>query len=81
MNPILSDLWIQIFKYLNNETIYSIQFISILFHKLIYSPYLQTYLKERYHPLTFNGIDNFCIICNTGIIILDKKLNIIRCKH
>jgi hypothetical protein len=81
MNLILSELWIEVFKYLNNENIYSIQFISSLFYKLIYSKYFQIYFKNRKHPLTFNNIDNFCTICNINIILLDKDLNIIRCQH
>ncbi len=76
-----SDLWSKILEYCDNETIYNNRYISKTFYDIIHSLYFQTYLSYRYHPLTFNIIDNYCTICNTGIIILDEDLEIGRCQH
>lgn len=76
-----SDLWSEILAYCDNETIHTARLISKTFYNIIYSSYFQTYLQYRYHPLTFNILDNYCTICNIGIIILDEDLEIGHCQH
>jgi len=81
MSELLSDLWMMILEFCDNETIYNSRFLSRQIYNIIFSTFFQEYISYRYHPITFNIIDNYCTICNTGIIILDDELEILRCNH
>lgn len=44
---------------------------------------LMTHCFNRYHPIVFNIIDNYCYICNFKLTILGLNTNFecIRCEH
>ena len=41
------------------------------------------FMNYRYHPIVFNIFDNYCLLCNQGIIFYneDEKLDSIQCNH
>ena len=83
MNTISEELIICISKYLCNEDIYNLSYISKFYYNTLTSYFFINYIDTRYHPIVFNIFDNFCYICNRGIVCINFKddFNIINCSH
>jgi len=82
MNNLCDDLNLCIMEFLDNESIFNISYLNRNYNTLTTSDYFIEYLQYRKHPMVFNLIDNLCIKCNIGIIIInDDDLSIIRCNH
>ena len=83
MNNLCDDLNLCIIEFLDNESIFNISSINKYYNKLVTTDDFVEYLQYRPHPMVFNLIDNLCIKCNIGIIIINQEhdLSIIRCNH
>ena len=83
MNKIPEEIIIHICKYLHNEDIYNLSYISHLYYNTLTSAFFINYIDNRYHPMVFNIFDNFCYICNRGIICLnfEEDLETNSCSH
>ena len=83
MNNLCDDLNLYIMEFLDNESIFNICSLNRNYNALVTSDNFIEYLQYRKHPMVFNMIDNLCIKCNIGIIIINDEndLSIIRCNH
>lgn len=83
MNQIPEEIILYISSFLHNEDIYNLSYISNYFYNTLTQSFFIDYINHRYHPVIFNILDNFCYICNRGIVCfnMDKKLDIDYCNH
>ena len=83
MNNLCDDLNLYIIEFLDNESIFNISYVNTYYNRLLTTDDFVEYLQYRKHPMVFNVIDNLCIKCNIGIIIIseDNDLSILRCNH
>lgn len=83
MNNLYDDLNLYIIEFLDNESVFNISYLNKYYNKLVTTDSFVEYLQYRNHPMVFNFLDNLCIKCNIGIIIIneDNDLSIIRCNH
>ena len=83
MNNLCDDLNLCIIEFLDNESIFNISYVNTYYNRLVTNNDFIEYLQYRHHPIVFNLIDNLCIKCNIGIIIINDEddLSIIRCNH
>lgn len=83
MNDLCDDLNLYITEFLDNESIFNVSYINKYYNRLVTTDDFIQYLQYRQHPLVFNLIDNLCIKCNIGIIIIgmEDEISIIRCNH
>lgn len=83
MNNLCDDLNLYIIEFLDNESIFNLSYTNRYYNRLLTNDDFIEYLQYRYHPIVFNLIDNLCIKCNIGIIIINDEndLSIIRCNH
>ena len=80
------DMIFCILEFLPNHEIMSIFSVCKEINKMFNIEYIKEYMSYRDHPIVFNKFDNYCGLCNQGIIIYndedkDDKLNYIICNH
>ncbi len=71
MQNLSDDLLTYIFKYLSNEDVYKVSYLCKYYYNLLTSEYFIEYMDTRYHPMVFNILDNYCRLCNRGIICIN----------
>ena len=83
MDKLPDEILIYTFKFLNNEDIYNVSYLCKLYYKLLTTKFFINYMNNRYHPVIFNILDNFCNLCNRGLVFIELKddFNIDRCYH
>ena len=83
MQNFSDDLVTYIFKYLSNEDVYKVSYLCKYYYNLLTSKYFIEYINKRYHPIVFNILDNYCGLCNRGIVCINfvENLEIIHCLH
>ena len=76
-------LWLEIFLYLPNEDIFKLNQINKYFNELIKNDVFYEDILYRSHPMVFNKLDNYCLKCNIGLLVLNEssKFDIIHCNH
>jgi len=75
------DINYKITQFLDNQSIFNMNTVNKDFNRFYKNPYIFEYVKYRNHPMVFNLIDNYCNICNVGIIFFDINHNITFCTH
>lgn len=77
------DLINSIVKFLPNHEIMEFIYLNKDIYKMFDKKKLIEFMSFREHPIVFNSLDNYCIICNQGLIFLDDDINsnVIICNH
>lgn len=77
------DLINYIIEYLPNHEIMEFIYINKKIYDMFDKKKLLEYMEFRDHPMVFNILDNYCKICNLGILFLNDDIHseIIRCPH
>lgn len=77
------DLLNYTIEYLPNHEIMEFIYINKVIYKMFNIKKLIDFMSFRKHPIVFNIIDNYCFMCNQGLIFLGDDINndIIRCNH
>ena len=83
INKLNFDLLFEVFKFLPNHEIMEFIYINKKINKMFDVSKLIEFMEERSHPVVFNILDNYCFICNQGLIFLNdfNKSNFICCYH
>ena len=74
-----NNILYKIFFFLYNAEIYKINLYNRFFKNLVDNKKFKNIVINRYHPIVFNPIGNYCHMCN-----LKKNLNFsytINCNH
>ena len=81
MNRLDKYIITEIIKFLPNESVFNISYVSAYYCNL-FDKKLIKHIKYRIHPAVFNIVDNYCNKCNMSyFFFLDKHLKFERCKH
>lgn len=80
------DMLFYIIQFLPNHEIMNIFSICKELNQRLNKNALLEYMSYREHPIVFNIHDNYCMLCNQGIIIFNDEdksdeLNYIICNH
>jgi len=77
------DLIYSIIKFLPNHEIMEFIYLNKDIYKMFDKNKLIEFMSLREHPIVFNSLDNYCVICNQGLIFLDDEINsnVIICNH
>ena len=77
------DLIYSIIKFLPNHEIMEFIYLNKDIYKMFDKNKLIEFMNFREHPIVFNSLDNYCVICNQGLIFLDDEINsnVIICNH
>ena len=83
INDLDKYIILEIYDYLYNHEIMIMYQISNEINKKLPIENLIHFMNYRYHPIVFNIFDNYCLLCNQGIIFYneDEKLDSIQCNH
>ena len=83
INKLNFDLLFEIIKFLPNHEIMELIYINKNIYKMFNVKKLIEYMENREHPLVINKVDNYCFICNQGLIFLNDDINseYIICNH
>lgn len=83
IDKLYSDALNYIVEFLPNHEIMEFIYVSKTIYRMLDIDRLKDYMSYRVHPIVFNTLDNYCFICNQGLIFLDDEINsdIIRCNH
>ena len=83
IDKLYSDALNYIVEFLPNHEIMEFIYVNKTIYKMLDVNRLIDYMSYRKHPIVFNILDNYCFICNQGLIFLDDDINsdIIRCNH
>lgn len=74
---------LKIIEYLYNHEIMDLFHHIKEIKNIISMTYLEEFMSYRTHPLVFNKFDNYCVLCNQGLIFYNEEDNIynIQCNH
>ena len=83
INKFNIDLLFEIIEFLPNHEIMEFIYINKNIHKILDTNKLIDFMENREHPLVINKLDNYCFICNQGLIFLNDDINskYINCNH
>lgn len=83
IDKLYSDALNYIVEFLPNHEIMEFIYVNKTIYRMLDIDRLKDYMSYRVHPIVFNTLDNYCFICNQGLIFLDDEINsdIIRCNH
>ena len=83
IDRLYSDVLNYILEFLPNHEIMEFIYVNKTICKMLDVDRLKDYMSYRVHPIVFNTLDNYCFICNQGLIFLDDEINsnIIICNH
>ena len=83
IDKLYSDVLNYIVEFLPNHEIMEFIYVSKTIYRMLDIDRLKDYMSYRVHPIVFNTLDNYCFICNQGLIFLDDEINsnIIICNH
>lgn len=83
IDKLYSDALNYIIEFLTNHEIMEFIYVNKTIYRMLDIDRLKDYMSYREHPIVFNTFDNYCFICNQGLIFLDDEINsnIIICNH
>jgi len=74
-------LLLEIYEYLLNHEIMNVMCTSKSMYRKIPFYEILDFMNYRVHPLVINKFDQYCMLCNQGLIILDDESYVINCDH
>ena len=74
-------IFYQIIEFLSNTDLLTFFLINHFVNSISYDKYIQSYLFIRPHPIVFNLIDNYCVVCNKAKPYLYYSYGISKCNH
>ena len=74
-------IFYQIIKCLSNTDLLNFFLINKYINGILHLKQIVQYLYHRPHPIVFNLIDNYCILCNISKSYLFSNNCISRCNH
>jgi hypothetical protein len=76
-----NELIRHIIYFLHNDDIFNMYKTCNIHKQILNDKIVIEYLNHRNHPIVFNLLDNFCLLCNLRIIFLCDTDSIYRCNH
>lgn len=81
INKLYYELLFNILEFLPNHEIMDFLCINKEINNMFKVKDIIEFMSYRSHPIVFNKIDNYCMICNQGLIFLSDNKSIIICNH
>ena len=83
LNKLPSECLFEIIEFLYNHEIMNILTLNKKINQLLPVNRIEEYMSYRVHPLVFNKHDNYCVVCNQGLIFYneEEKIENIICNH
>jgi len=83
INKLNNDNLYNILEFLYNHEVMDFIFINKKIYNQIDKKYILDFMSYRDHPLVFNSLDRYCLLCNQGIVFMSdtNDIDIINCNH